>query len=121
MGNGKLLSSEMKSLFVNWIDGNQVSYNKSNLPYYFKLIIRGSQYGTSRAVFEKKCYNIEKTVVVMRLKETKELVGGYNPVCWNVKERSPDEAYMIKTNKSFIFKIDENQIKRSILSSVQEP
>src|SRR5207248_4307851 len=109
-----------KSLVVNWIDGNKTSYNENNLPYNFKLILRGSQDGFSRAVFEKKCCNIEQTVVIMRLKETKELVGGYNPVCWNIKEKSPDKSYWIKTDKSFIFKIDENQIKDSILSRVKD-
>ena len=57
----------------------------------------------------------------MRLKETKELIGGYNPVCWNIKERSSDEKYWIETDKSFIFKIDENRIKNSILSRNRIP
>ena len=124
IGNGKsksLLSLEMKSLIVNWIDGNQVSYNENNLPYYFKSIHHGFQDGFSRAVFEEKCYNIEQAVIIMKLKETKELVGGYNPVCWNIKERSPDDNYCIETDKSFIFKIDENQIKNSILSRIRTP
>ena len=51
---------------------------KNNLPYDFKLILQGSQDGFSREVFEEKCYKIEQTVVIMRLKETRELVGGYN-------------------------------------------
>src|SRR5439155_2939649 len=121
IGNGKLLSLEMKSLIVNWIDGNQISYNENNLPYHFKLIFCGSQDGFSRTVFEEKCYNIKQTVVIMRLKETKELVGGYNPVCWNIKEKSPDEGYYIETDKSFIFKIVENQINNSILSRIKYP
>ena len=57
----------------------------------------------------------------MRLKKTKELVGSYNPVCWNLKEKSSDESYFIETDKSFIFKIDENQINNSILSRVKDP
>ena len=57
----------------------------------------------------------------MRLKETRELIGGYNPICWNIKEISPDKNYWIGTKKSFIFKIDENQINNSILSRVKYP
>ena len=57
----------------------------------------------------------------MKLKETGELVGGYNPVCWNLKEKTPDESYDIETDKSFIFKIDQNQINNSTLSKVKEP
>src|SRR5205085_7983680 len=42
LGNGKLLLSlEMKSLIVNWIDGNKTLYNENNLPYDFKLILQG--------------------------------------------------------------------------------
>src|SRR5947208_1565947 len=76
---GKLLSSlEMRSLIVNWIDEDEVSYNRNNIPYDFKLILCGSQDGFSRAVFENKCYNIEQTVIIMRLEETGEMIGGYN-------------------------------------------
>ena len=57
----------------------------------------------------------------MKIKETGELVGGYNPVCWNKKEKSPNDSYWIETNKSFIFKIEENQPDNSILSRVKNP
>src|SRR6185369_15907985 len=80
--------------------------------YNYELIFHGS-------IFEKKCFNIEQTVVIMKLKETGELVGGYNPVCWNLKEKTPDESYDIETDKSFISKIDQNQINNSTLSRVQ--
>src|SRR2546429_161234 len=54
-------------------------------------------------------------------KETGKLVGGYNPVCWNLKEKSPDDPYWIGTDESFIFKIDENRLDNSILSKVKKP
>ena len=92
-----LLHLEMKSLIVNWIDGNKT--------YDFKLILCGSQDGFSRAVFKEKCYDIEQIVVIMRLKETKELVGGYNPLCWNIKEKSPDESYYMKLTKALFSRL----------------
>ena len=58
---------------------------------------------------------------MMKIKETGELVGGYNPVCWNKKEKSLNDYYSIETDKSFIFKIDENQPDNSILSRVKDP
>ena len=60
-------------------------------------------------------------MAIIKIKDTGELVGGYNPVCWNVKEKSLDKEYYIETDKSFIFKIDENQINNSILSRVKDP
>ena len=60
-------------------------------------------------------------MVVIKIKETGELVGGYNPVCWNIEEKSLNERYWIETDKSFIFKIDEDEINNSILSRVKHP
>ena len=36
-------------------------------------------------------------------------------------EKSSDERYLIKTDKSFIFKIEKNQINNSMLSRVKNP
>jgi len=110
----KFLNFKLKSLISGWIDQNNASHD-------FELILCGSQDGFSRAVFEEKCYNIEQTVVLVKIKETGELVGGYNPVCWNIKGKSSNKVYWIETDKSFIFKIDENQLGNSILSRVKNP
>src|SRR5437588_809822 len=56
----------------------------------------------------------------MKIKETGELVGGYNPVCWNIKGKPPIEEYWITTDKSFIFKINENELNNSILNRVED-
>src|SRR5205085_2101627 len=117
---GKLLNSRMKYLISGWIDLKKYFYKEDELPYEFQLILQGTKDGFSRSIFEQKCYNIEQTLVVMKIKETEELVGGYNPVCWNKKEKSPNDYYPIETDKSFIFKIDENQLDNSILSRVKD-
>src|SRR6266511_1652064 len=118
-----LLNYKMKILIYSWIDErNDELVNLYNLPYNYELIFRGSQEGFSKTIIEKKYFDIEQTVVIMKLKETGELIGGYNPVCWNLKEKSSDEGYWIETDKSFIFKIDENQINNnSILSRIKDP
>jgi TLD len=118
---GKLLNSRMKYLISGWIDLKKYSYKEDELPYEFQLILQGTKDGFSRTIFEQKCYNIEQTIVMMKIKETGELVGGYNPVCWNLKEKFPNDSYWIETDKSFIFKIDENQLDNSILSRVKCP
>ena len=120
-GEGKLLNLDMKCLISSWIDKKIDTYNKNDLPYKFQLILQGTKDGFSRSVFEDKCYNVEQTIVIMKIKETGELVGGYNPVCWNIKGKSLNEDYWITTDKSFIFKINENQLNNSILSRVKNP
>ncbi len=120
-GKGGLLNVKTKSLISSWINQENNNYNINNMPYNFELIYCGSQDGYARSIFEQKCYNIEQTIVMMKIKETGELVGGYNPVCWNLKEKSPNSFYYIETDKSFIFKIDENQPDDSVLSKVKNP
>src|SRR6266511_3586565 len=120
-GKGGLLNFKTKSLISRWINKENKHYNINNMPYSFELIYCGSQDGYARSIFEQKCYNIEQTLVMMKIKETGELVGGYNPVCWNKKEKSPNDSYWIETDKSFIFKIDEDQLDNSILSRVKNP
>ena len=63
-----LLNLHMKCLISSWIDNKIVTYNKNNLPYEFQLIIQGTKDGFSRSVFEKKCYNVEQTIVIMKIK-----------------------------------------------------
>src|SRR6266480_2193921 len=98
---GKLLNSRMKYLISGWIDLKKYFYKEDELPYGFQLIHQGTKDGFSRTIFEQKCYNIEQTLVLMKIKETGELIGGYNPVYWNKKEKSLNDFYWIKTDKSF--------------------
>src|SRR5947208_10483506 len=105
----------MKYLISGWIDLKKYSYKEDELTYEFQLILQGTKDGYVGTIFEQKCYNIEQTIVMMKIKETGELIGGYNPVCWNKKEKSPNDSYWIETHKSFIFKIDESQLDNSIL------
>src|SRR6266511_5867233 len=81
----KLLTSQTKCLISSWIDYKYGLYDENDLPYEFRLIFSGSQDGFSRYVFENKCYDIKQSVVIIKIKETGELVGGYNPVCWNIR------------------------------------
>src|SRR5947199_8174225 len=77
-----LLNYKMKMLISNWIDEkNDGLDNLHSLSYNYELIFHGSQEEFSRSIFEKKCFNIKQTIVIMKLKETGELIGGYNPIC----------------------------------------
>ena len=56
----------------------------------------------------------------MKIKKTDELIGGYNPVCWNIREKPLNKEYCVTTDKSFIFKINENELNNSILNRVED-
>src|SRR5207237_255803 len=92
-----------------WIDLKKYNYKEDELPYEFQLIFQGTKDGYARTIFEQKCYNIEQTLVIMKIKEKRELVGGYNPVCWNKKEKTQNDYYFIETENNLA--IDKELVK----------
>src|SRR6266513_613935 len=86
---GRLLNLQTKSLISSWVDEKNRDdfYNENNFPYDFELILQGTLDGFSRKMFERKCYDVQQTVAITNIKETGEIIGVYNPVCWNIKER----------------------------------
>ncbi|GBB86962.1 hypothetical protein RclHR1_13400003 [Rhizophagus clarus] len=52
------------------------------LPYNFNLLLRGSRDGFTPRKFHKLCDNIPYTVTFIKVKETEEIIGGYNPLIW---------------------------------------
>jgi hypothetical protein len=102
--SGKMLNLEMKCLISKWIDSKWddwkiVPYNEDDVPYRFKLILCGSCDGFSRSVLEKKCYNVVQTVVIMKIKETGELIGGYNQLVGIKKNILQIKIILLKRTK----------------------
>jgi hypothetical protein len=52
------------------------------LPYEFKLLLRGSRDGFTPKKFHELCDYILCTVTFIKIKESEEIVGGYNPLKW---------------------------------------
>ncbi|GES93544.1 hypothetical protein GLOIN_2v1868401 [Rhizophagus clarus] len=61
------------------IDSKIVTNLKS---YKFKLLLRGSRDGFTPKKFHELCNNKPKTVTFIKIKGTKETIGGYNPLIW---------------------------------------
>ncbi|CAG8613118.1 9271_t:CDS:2, partial [Acaulospora morrowiae] len=132
MIDSTLITSKHASLLSSWIDHkHQCSklplgfsyYEIYENPYEFKLLLRGTRDDFSLASFKGLCYDKPMTIVVMRVKGTDELVGGFNPKSWipgeNVYEYSED---------SFLFAFRGSNISRGgmgvkniILSRVEQP
>ncbi|RGB40672.1 hypothetical protein C1646_753001 [Rhizophagus diaphanus] len=67
------------------------------IPYKFNLIFRASRDGNTAETFYNKCNNKGATIIVVKIKGTNQLVGGYNPLDW-------DGGPIFKnTRNSFIF------------------
>ncbi|GBC06295.1 hypothetical protein RclHR1_06740011 [Rhizophagus clarus] len=79
-----LIESKHIPLFSSWIDKKDSSYyNRKNIPYEFKLLYCTCQDGIDTSSFHKNCDNKGATIWVARIKDSTQLIGGYNPLDWN--------------------------------------
>ncbi|POG65116.1 hypothetical protein GLOIN_2v438827 [Rhizophagus irregularis DAOM 181602=DAOM 197198] len=90
-----LINSKHLALFAGWIDKKDKSLKM--IPYEFNLILRASRDGNTAAAFHNKCNNKGATIIVIKIKGTNQIVGGYNPLDWE------GNAIYKNTQDSFIF------------------
>ncbi|GES81047.1 BTB/POZ domain-containing protein [Rhizophagus clarus] len=92
-----IINPNHAALFANWIDKRMELHNNKNIPYEFNLLYRASRDGNTAASFHAKCDNKGATIVVVKVKNSEQIVGGYNPLFW-------DSSNSLKNTKdSFIF------------------
>ncbi|CAB4438887.1 unnamed protein product [Rhizophagus irregularis] len=106
--NSRIITLEHARLISKWINGLDV-----NASYEFKLIFRGSRNGFTTKTFHNICDNQSRTVTIIKVKDSNEILGGYNPIEWK------RGGVYAATYDSFIFSFDKNQsINNHILSRV---
>ncbi|RHZ81845.1 hypothetical protein Glove_117g72 [Diversispora epigaea] len=113
-----IISEEHAAEISTWIDRKTTAYTLTNIPYKFELILRGTQDGFAPQTFWNICHGHACTVVLVKVKETDEIIRGYNPLTWvnnNIK------GQWVKTKDSFIFSLKNGDIQNSILSRVKKP
>jgi hypothetical protein len=92
-----IINPKYAALFASWIDKREEKYIDKDIPYKFNLIYRASRDGSTTASFHAKCDNKGATITVVKIKNSEQIVGGYNPLFW-------DSSNDIKNTKdSFIF------------------
>ncbi|POG70765.1 hypothetical protein GLOIN_2v1841514 [Rhizophagus irregularis DAOM 181602=DAOM 197198] len=80
-----LIEPNNVSILASWIDKKSSScYNRKNIPYKFELLYRLSQDGNDVKDFHKNCDNKGATIWVAKIKNSLQLIGGYNPLDWDV-------------------------------------
>ncbi|RGB41522.1 hypothetical protein C1646_685447, partial [Rhizophagus diaphanus] len=57
-------------------------YNRKNIPYDFKLLYRSSQDGNDTKSFHENSDNKGATIWIAKIKNSTQLIGGYNPLDW---------------------------------------
>ncbi|RHZ89663.1 hypothetical protein Glove_13g271 [Diversispora epigaea] len=112
-----IINIEQATEITSWVDKKEVAYDINNNPYEFNLILRGSRDGFEPEVFWNLCDRKTNVIVIAKVKNTDEIIGGYNPIGWNsnfIHEFS-------ETNDSFVFSLKNGNIKNSILSRAKVP
>ncbi|RIB10559.1 hypothetical protein C2G38_178546 [Gigaspora rosea] len=78
-----VINEEHAAEIASWIDKKADTYSMTNNPYEFKLLLRGSKDGFTRDSFWDLCDNQKHLVIVIKVKDSDKILGGYNPVGWD--------------------------------------
>ncbi|GET01368.1 carbohydrate-binding module family 13 protein [Rhizophagus clarus] len=111
--DSKIITYQHIELISKWIDRSEIKDNFPYNPYEFKLIYRGSRDGLTFRRFHDICDGKTRTVTIARVKDTNEVLGGYNPISWK------SDASVGATKNSFIFSLNLDKIENCILSRVK--
>ncbi|GET00907.1 hypothetical protein GLOIN_2v1779234 [Rhizophagus clarus] len=109
-----IVSNKNLALLSSWIDStdnDENNFNILNNNYEFNLLLRGSRDGFKVKEFHKLCVNKGPTLVVIKVKETNQIIGGYNPNSWK-SDNSWD-----KSDDSFIFSLGNGKDLNDIILS----
>src|SRR2546429_7167450 len=81
--DSNIVNLSMVSTISRWIDkadNNKFAHLRElYLPYKFELLLRGSRDGFTPKQFHSLCDNKPITVTFIKVKDTEEIIGGYNP------------------------------------------
>src|SRR6266498_3312794 len=107
--DSKIIDSKSILYIIDWI--RTMKQNQS-VSYDFKLLVRGSRDGFETVTFHKCCDDKGPTITIARVKDTNEILGGFNPLSWISND------YYEDTKESFIFSLDQDNLTNSIFSKV---
>ncbi|RIA80112.1 hypothetical protein C1645_882344 [Glomus cerebriforme] len=96
-----LIKPQHFAIFSSWIEKKDLSYynvkDVKHLPYNFNLLYCASKDGDTLATFHAKCDYKGATIIIAKISNSDQIVGGYNPLFW-------DSSSTCKSTKdSFIF------------------
>src|SRR5581483_783614 len=77
--DSRIITFQHAKLISEWIDRLEIKDTTRN-SYEFKLILRGSRDGFSPSKFHEICDNQSHTITIIKVKDSNEILGGYNPI-----------------------------------------
>ncbi|GBC27242.2 BTB/POZ protein [Rhizophagus irregularis DAOM 181602=DAOM 197198] len=113
--DSKIITFQHAELITKWIDRLEIT-DKLKTSYVFKSLYRDSRDGLSGSFrfdkFYEICKNQSQTLLVIKMKNCNEIIGGYNPIEWKF-----NDSYGV-TKDSFIFAFGGKGTKHHIISRV---
>ncbi|RIA91443.1 hypothetical protein C1645_767425 [Glomus cerebriforme] len=98
------------SILARLIEKKDTSiYDISSIPYNFKLLYRSSRDGNEISTFHKNCDKMGSTIVIAKIKNSNQIVGGYNPFHWDVN------GLWKSSNDSFLFSFKDVSKFQSVI------
>ncbi|CAB4430976.1 unnamed protein product [Rhizophagus irregularis] len=99
-----IIGAQHFAIFSSWIEKKDASYyNERNIPYNFNFLYRASRDGNTPAAFHAKCDNKGATIVILKISNSEQILGGYNPLQWdssNTWKFTGDSFLFSLTNKN---------------------
>jgi hypothetical protein len=112
-----IITFQHAELISKWIDRLEITDEITNT-YKFELLLRGTRDGFTTAKFHEICDDQSNTITVIKVENSDEILGGYNPIAWESGDIS-SKAYK-STKHSFIFSFkNRDNIESYILSRVK--
>ncbi|CAG8671061.1 4796_t:CDS:2, partial [Racocetra fulgida] len=103
--DSNIIEAKDAALIASWIDKKQgMPYRFNDMPFEFKLIYRASRENFSVDTFHKNCDYVGPTVVIIKVRNSNEIIGGYNPLDWSENDDYYNHEFK-PTSKSFVFSL----------------
>ncbi|EXX77710.1 uncharacterized protein OCT59_027260 [Rhizophagus irregularis] len=118
--DSEIITIQHAGLILKWINRLEIT-DEIKYAYKFKLLLRGSRDGFTAKKFHEICDNQPHTLTIIKLKDSNEILGGYNPIAWESGEYNEiceDSYRSTKDSLLFSFKNSDN-IESYILSRVK--
>ncbi|RGB25487.1 hypothetical protein C1646_723634 [Rhizophagus diaphanus] len=113
--DSKIITTQHAESISKWIDRLKIT-DEIETAYKFQLLFRGSRDGFAGKKFHEICDNQSNTITIIKVKDSTEILGGYNPIEWN----SDSGCSYGTTKDSFIFSFkNSDDIESYILSRVK--
>ncbi|GBC21658.2 BTB/POZ domain-containing protein [Rhizophagus irregularis DAOM 181602=DAOM 197198] len=103
--DSKIINQQHTILFANWIDqkGKNSSRYIKTIPYEFNLIYRATRDGWKPTDFHEKCDYKRATIIVVKIKNSEQVIGGYNPLEWDSSCFSNNGPFFGGNNSDLVF------------------